>query len=108
MELNSKIKKKSTSGTIYEVFSELISKLGDKYSAQYLYQSAEQIVKLHLKTTNFNDGYGRPNIHSCGYFSKDVLCMFENQPWLPVYNENINDLDSSYNHNQFLKELGVR
>ena len=42
------------------------------------------------------------------YFSKDVSRMIENQPWLPVYNEHIHDIDCSYNHNQFLKELGVR
>ncbi len=108
MKQHFKIKKKSTNRTINQVFSELIDKLGGKYSARFLYQSAERIVNLHLKSTKFNEGYGRPNFHSCGYFSKDVSRMIENQPWLPVYNEHIHDIDCSYNHNQFLKELGVR
>ena len=75
MKQHFKIKKKSTNRTINHVFSELIDKLGGKYSARFLYQSAERIVNLHLKSTKFNEGYGRPNFHSCGYFSKDVISI---------------------------------
>ena len=108
MKKTNKNRKNTKKSIVYQIFTELINALGNKYSAEFLYDRATKIVELHLPNTNFKDGYGRPNTHSSGYFSKDVLCMLENQPWLPVYNERINDLDCSYNHNQFLKELGVR
>tara|TARA_Y100000768_G_C23942813_1_gene666013 strand:- start:533 stop:859 length:327 start_codon:yes stop_codon:yes gene_type:complete len=104
----SKVKKASINGNIYEIFSELIKKLGNRYSAQFLYDRAEQIVNLHLKNHSLTDDFGKPNNHSSNYYCKDVHCVVENNPWLPLYNENLDDVDCSYNHNQFLRELGVR
>mgnify|MGYP001190625187 CR=1 FL=1 len=103
-----KVRKKSVKGNIYAVFSELIKNLGNKYSAQFLYDRAEQIVNLHQKNHHLNDGYGSSNSYSSNYYCKDVLCVVENNPWLPVYNEKFEDMDCAYNHNQFLRELGVR
>ena len=98
----------TNSSRVRDVFLELLKNLGDKYSSHFLYDKAERIVKLHSANYIFNDGYGNSNTHSRNYYTRDVLCIVENDPWLPVYNESLEDVDCSYNHNQFLKELGVR
>ncbi len=101
-------KRTSRKSKVYSIFSELNRTLGNVYSTAFLYDKAEQIFKLHSSNANFNDGYGRTNTHSRNYFARDVSCIVENDPWLPVYNERFEDRDYSYGCNEFLKELGVR
>ena len=108
MKKSVKTRKKSKSLSVYQIFSELIESLGHKYSSQFLYDHAEKIFKLYLRNTKLNDGYGRANLYSRNYFCKDVSCLIENDPWLPVYNEKLDNIETSYNHNHFLRELGVR
>lgn len=102
------IKRTSRKSKVYSIFSELNRTLGNVYSTAFLYDKAEQIFKLHSSNANFNDGYGRANTHSRNYFARDVSCIVDNDPWLPVYNERFDDRDCSYAHNEFLKELGVK
>ena len=102
-----KNQKNSKKVAIYAVFSELFKKLGSKYSTQFLYDRAEQIINLHSKNQYLNDGFGNSNTRSSDYYCKNVVCVVENHPWLPVYNENFEDSDFSYTKNQFLRELGL-
>ena len=101
------IYKKSINTSVYQVFSELSKKLGDKYSSEFLYDRAEQIIKLYSKSKKIKNEYGDPNVHNRNYFCKNVFDLIENDPWLTVYNENHINYECPYSRKQLLRELGI-
>ena len=101
------IYKKSINTSVYQIFSELSKKLGDKYSSEFLYDRAEQIIKLYSKSKKIKNEYGTPNDHSRNYLCKNVCDLIENEPWLTVYNENHINYECPYSQKQLLRELGI-
>ncbi len=106
-KIKRQVYKKSTNASVYQVFSELSKKLGDKYSAQFLYDRAEQIIKLYSKSKKINSEYRNAGVHSKNYFCKNVFDLIENDPWLSVYNENYVNYECPYSRKQLLRELGI-
>ena len=92
---------------VYLIYQELCQSLGNKFSAQFLYDKAEKIFELRKPTTMYKDHFGQPSNTDKNYYTRNVSCLIENDPWLAVYNEDCQSMENSFNKKNLLNELGI-
>ncbi len=92
---------------VYLIYQELCNSLGNKFSDQFLYDKAEKIFELRKPSVMYKDYFGQPSNPDADYYTRDVSCLIENDPWLAVYNEECQSMENSFNKKNLFNTLGI-